>query len=253
MAWDIFTKKFWLDEGNLVPNQGDKHECCGHCEHIDDSESKDVISSTDFSRDEATGILEDFMYGNLRDGAMQSVYLNALLADSSKFEQAPDGKPWRIWQILFGPEKAEMRLQLAQEIDGIPDAEIGEVAATEDLEHCDFTNEGVKNEYQYGEDPFEVATSEDGDTKEGDTKEGDLVQEVMIQETMDLLDEAEILIGEADYILGQVGELIDQAEYRLDQLDGEDEDEDEEKLSWVNFYSREEQREDVQLYMIIFL
>jgi hypothetical protein len=68
-----------------------------------------VILSTTFSKDAATVALETFIRKNPANAAV----LNALLKGTN-FARAPDGKPWLAVQILFGPEKAALRLQLAK-------------------------------------------------------------------------------------------------------------------------------------------
>lgn len=90
---------------------------------VEASKPDTVILSTTYSADSATAALKRFMFPNGISAGMNKANasrLNALLADSGKFEQAPDGKPWIAAQILFGPEKAALRLQLARAAGLLP-------------------------------------------------------------------------------------------------------------------------------------
>jgi hypothetical protein len=90
---------------------------------VEESKPDTVILSTTFSKDVATAALEKFMFPNGIAASRNEAHasrLNALLADRSKFERAPGGKPWRATEILFGPEKAALRLQLARAAKLLP-------------------------------------------------------------------------------------------------------------------------------------
>ena len=82
-----------------------------------------IILNTTFSADAATGALKKFLFPNGVPAGINRANesrLNALLADSGRFQRAPDGKPWIVQQILFGPNTAELRLQLARAAGILP-------------------------------------------------------------------------------------------------------------------------------------
>lgn len=85
---------------------------------VEPSKPSKVISSTTFFKDDATVALEKFIGENKANAQ----HLNALLADSKEFGLAPDGKPWLVGAILFGPEKAKaaLRLKLAKAAGLLP-------------------------------------------------------------------------------------------------------------------------------------